>query len=89
MTTSVLQNKCSFGGNKRDETISYVIYYFLSSFFRLRKKRQKRGRGERGESVFRQNNYKSKMNITRNINFNDKQWMIMSVLHFAYRRRII
>lgn len=73
MTTSVLQNKCSFGGNKRDETISYVIYYFLSSFFRLRKKRQKRGRGERGESVFRQNNYKSKMNITRNINFNDKQ----------------
>lgn len=53
----------SSGGNKRVETILYIIY-FLSSFSRLRKERKKEGRGE---SLFREN-YKSEMNITRNFN---------------------
>lgn len=46
MTTSVLQNKCSFGGNKRDETISYVIYYFLFFGYVRRGKKEEEERGE-------------------------------------------
>lgn len=62
----------SSGGNKRVETILYIIY-FLSSFSRLRKERKKEGRGE---SLFREN-YKSEMNITRNFNnVNDSECVI-------------